>query len=81
MNQAIKDSCSSPGDAERGKIEQRSAVPLYQKLRMIVLRRPRENTLKLPAGTPQQTRTLRKIIIMSMSGFLTTVLQIGRAHV
>ena len=27
MNQAIKDSCSGPGDAERGKIEQRPAVP------------------------------------------------------
>ena len=27
MNQTIKDSCSGSGDAERGKIEQRPAVP------------------------------------------------------
>ena len=49
--------------------------PLYQKLRMIVLQKIKENVSRSPVGTPQQIRTARRIIIMSMWGFLITVPQ------
>ena len=45
MNQAIKDSCSGPGDAERGKIEQRPAVPFVSEAMKNSTKRDKRNYL------------------------------------
>ena len=75
MNQAIKDSCSGPGDEERERLSRYLQYPLYQNVRMIVLRRIKGNILKSPVRTPQQIRALKRMIIISMWGFFIMVPQ------
>ncbi len=75
MNQAIKDLCRSPSDAERGKIEQRSVVPFVSEATNYSTEKDKGKYIEITCSHNPQKRIPRKTIIMFIFEFCIMVPQ------